>query len=96
LAEDSDENSGKVSEDRLNSHNDDVDADEGSDSKKSSSFDIKKFFKTKNSDEESVVEDTTEDPVMEELESKNPQKPETTEKKESTDEHHDLSIHAIQ
>lgn len=91
MAEDSDENSGKVSEDRLNSHNDDVDADEISGSKKSSSFDIKKFFKTKNSDGP-VVESTTEDPVTEEPESKEPQKPETTEKKESTDEHHDLSF----
>ncbi len=54
MAEDSDENSGKVSEDRLNSHNDDVDADEGSGSKKSSSFDIKKFFKTKNSDNDLI------------------------------------------
>lgn len=92
MAEDSDENSGKVSEDRLNSHNDDVDADEGSGSKKSSSFDIKKFFKTKNSDEGPVVEGTTEDPVTEEPESKDPQKPEITEKKESPDEHHDLSF----
>lgn len=91
MAEDSDENSGKVSEDRLNSHNE-VDTNEGSDSKKSSSFDIKKFFKTKNSDEEPVVEGTTEDPVTEESESKGPQKPEITEKNESTDEHHDLSF----
>ena len=92
MAEDSDENSGKVSGDRLNSHNDDVDAEEVSGSKKSSSFDIKKFFKTKNSDEGPVVEGTTEDTVTEEPESKDPQKPEIAEKKESTDEHHDLSF----
>lgn len=88
MAEDSDENSGKVS-DRSNSHKDNT--DEGSGSNKSSSFDIKKFFKTKTLDEESVVEGSTEDPVTEEPESKTSQKPKINEK-ESADEHHDLSF----
>ncbi|KAF5086539.1 hypothetical protein [Methanobacterium aggregans] len=88
MAEDSDENSEKVSEDsdKLKSQKENIDASEGSDSK-GSSFGIKKFFKTQNLNDEEGKKDPERKTASEV-----PQKPETTEKPESSGEHHDHDL----